>query len=184
MTPAQQRRKAQNRAAQRASRERKERKVKELEAEVAALKNQTSAVASENESLKASLQQVETENKILKATSSSSHTPPAVEHTGPLHYTPVDQNNFYSNVLQPHNNKELSHRIVKDVDGGRLLAAAATWDFIMEHELVKAGMVNIQMVSDLIKPQAKCDGMGPVFAESTIVEAIRQSVGHGDDDTL
>jgi len=61
-----QKRKAQNRAAQRAFRERKERHVKELEAKVAELEQMTQKVADENNRLKNKLQTLESENAMLK----------------------------------------------------------------------------------------------------------------------
>ena len=68
------------------------------------------------------------------------------------------------------------------VSGGRLLAAAASWDFIVSHPLVKQGVVDIPAVSEKLKSQAKCDGQGPVFAEGDIVTAIERSVvGDGDE---
>ncbi|KIH94660.1 bzip transcription factor [Sporothrix brasiliensis 5110] len=97
MTPAQSRRKAQNRAAyvlyvsplsrndvllkeicmlmftenrQRAFRERKERHVKDLETKLANLEASQNKAVSENEKLKRDLQKVSTENEILRATSS------------------------------------------------------------------------------------------------------------------
>lgn len=156
--------------------------MKELEAQVAALKQSESTMASDLEAMKVSLHRATTENEILRATSSKS--PPPVENTGPYGYTPKDQNRFFSNVLHAHDNKIPSHRITEDTDGGRLLAAASAWDFIIEHELVKSGRVDVQMVSEKLKTQAKCDGMGPVFAERAIIEAIEQSVGGGSGDLL
>ncbi|CAA9965384.1 bZIP transcription factor [Pyrenophora teres f. maculata] len=97
LTPAQSRRKAQNRAAyvlcsaylfllsiaypnyiicsQRAFRERKERHVKELETKLSALESSTHSLQSDNERLKAALARARTENEILRAT--SGHSPAA-----------------------------------------------------------------------------------------------------------
>ena len=165
---------------QRAFRERKERHVKELEAQVAELEAAKQSVAAENATLKASLHRATTENEILKATSTSLPAP-QITSTGPQFYTPTDQSQFYSNVLDGHDQKFPSHRIVQDSDGGRLLAAAAAWDFIMEHPDVKAGRVDVQGVSEILKSQAKCDGQGPVFAEKAIVMAIQDSMGMDSD---
>lgn len=136
-----------------------------------------------------------TENEILRATSSvaSSHnhshfsngrhhrsaSPPVT--TGPTEYRPTD---FYSDVLQDHANKIPSHRIIIGADGERLLAAGATWDYIITHELFKRGLVDVGSVSEQLKGKARCDGQGPVFPESAIREAIEQSVAGGSDDLL
>ncbi|KAJ4420849.1 AP-1-like transcription factor [Neurospora sp. IMI 360204] len=191
LTPAQSRRKAQNRAAQRAFRERKERHVKELENRLQQLEEEAQLTRSENEKLKQDLQKISTENEILRATSlaaagaavvgsplGSAGTPMT---TGPMSYKPTD---FYSNLLENHNEKTPSHRVVKSENGERLLAAGAAWDLMQSHELFKRGLVDIQAVSELLKGQAKCDGQGPVFEERAIVEAIEQSVASGSDELL
>ncbi|KAI1658722.1 hypothetical protein F4813DRAFT_388488 [Daldinia decipiens] len=185
LTPAQSRRKAQNRAAQRAFRERKERHVKDLEAKLASLEAQQHQTASENEKLKRDLQKMSTENEILRATSNvhaqnGSLSPPAPTTTGPMQYNPTD---FYSDLLQNHTNKTPSHRIVES-GGERLLAAGATWDYIINHELFKQGRVDVGDVSLRLKSQAKCDGQGPVFEERVILQAIVESVASGSDELL
>ncbi|RYP23684.1 hypothetical protein DL765_000980 [Monosporascus sp. GIB2] len=188
LTPAQSRRKAQNRAAQRAFRERKERHVKDLEAKLASLEAAQSQTASENEKLKRDLQKISTENEILRATSSiqaqrGSMSPPGgvPTTTGPMEYNPTD---FYSDLLANHTNKTPSHRIVESESGERLLAAGATWDLIINHELFRKGMVDVADVSERLKPQAKCDGQGPVFEERAVLQAIEQSVASGSDELL
>ncbi|GFP53173.1 fluconazole resistance protein 3 [Trichoderma asperellum] len=185
LTPAQSRRKAQNRAAQRAFRERKERHVKDLESKLANLEAAQKEAATENERLRRDLQRMSTENEILRATSAmnqnnGSHSPEPLT-TGPMTYTPTD---FYTNVLQGHNNKFPSHRIVTSDDGHRLLAAGAAWDFILAHPLYKRGLVDVSQVAERMKRLAKCDGQGPVFSEGDIIHAIEQSVASGSDDLL
>jgi len=61
-----QKRKAQNRAAQRAFRERKERHLKDLQAKTVELEEVTSKMTEENNQLKARLQALEMENSALK----------------------------------------------------------------------------------------------------------------------
>ncbi|KAH6706315.1 hypothetical protein BKA61DRAFT_137583 [Leptodontidium sp. MPI-SDFR-AT-0119] len=182
MTPAQSRRKAQNRAAQRAFRERKERHVKDLEAKLAALEKNSANVAEENERLKLQLQKAATENEILKAT--SAHPRGGSEplpNAGPMRYSPTD---FYTEVLYAHDNKTPSHRIVTSDSGERLLAAGATWDYIIKHPLYIRGLVDIGDISDRLKKVAKCDGQGPVFEERAILDAIESSVASGSDELL
>ncbi|KAL2260739.1 hypothetical protein VTK26DRAFT_5172 [Humicola hyalothermophila] len=189
LTPAQSRRKAQNRAAQRAFRERKERHVKDLENRLQQLEQAQQEAMSENERLKRDLQKVSTENEILRATSmvataanaGSPASNAAPTTTGPMTYNPTD---FYSNVLEGHENKFPSHRVVTNDSGERLLAAGAAWEFIVNHELFKRGLVDIGQVSERLRPLAKCDGQGPVFAESAIVRIIQESVASGSDELL
>ncbi|KAI0130088.1 bZIP transcription factor [Xylariales sp. AK1849] len=187
MTPAQSRRKAQNRAAQRAFRERKERHVKDLEAKLASLEAAQQQTSTENEKLKRDLQKMSTENEILRATSSMTQNgsiSPASNvllTTGPMRFSPTD---FYSDLLANHTNKTPSHRVVESESGERLMAAGATWDLIVNHELFKRGLVDVGDVSERLRSKAKCDGQGPVFEESVILHAITQSVASGSDELL
>ncbi|KAI1851909.1 hypothetical protein JX265_008285 [Neoarthrinium moseri] len=187
MTPAQSRRKAQNRAAQRAFRERKERHVKELEAKVASLEAAQQQTSTENQKLKRDLQKMSTENEILRATSTMSQNgsaspasnPPTT--TGPMRFNPTD---FYSDLLANHTNKTPSHRVVESEGGEKLYAAGATWDLIINHDLFKKGLVDVGDVSERLKSKARCDGQGPVFEESAIFQAIEESVASGSDELL
>lgn len=159
--------------------------MKDLEAKLAHMEAAQQQASVENERLKRDLQKISTENEILRATSSSngngsSHSPEPTT-TGPMKYNPTD---FYSNVLQGHQNKFPSHRIVTSDDGERLLAAGATWDFIINHDLYKRGMVDVGDVSERLKSCARCDGQGPVFSEQSIIFAMEQSVASGSDDLL
>jgi len=184
MTPAQSRRKAQNRAAQRAFRERKERHVKDLETKIATMEKNSAFVAEENERLKRDLQRAATENEILKATSahSSRGLSEPLPTAGPMQYSPTD---FYSEVLYAHDNKTPSHRITTSEETGeRLLAAGATWDYIIAHPSYERGLVDVGDVSERLKKVAKCDGQGPVFEEKDIVHAIEMSVASGNDELL
>lgn len=143
----------------------------------------------ENERLKREMQKVNTENEILRATASlqsaggdphgSNGNPPLM--AGPMSYNPTD---FYTNVLENHKNKTPSHRIVTSDAGEKLLAAGATWDLIVNHDLFKRGLVDIADVSERLKSQAKCDGQGPVFEERAILQAIEQSAASGRDELL
>jgi hypothetical protein len=69
-------------------------------------------------------------------------------------------------------------------DGEKLLAAGATWDLIINHELFRRGVVDVARVSDRLKHLAKCDGQGPVFEEKAIIAAIEQSADAGSDELI
>lgn len=166
---------------QRAFRERKERHVKDLEAKLAALEKNSLSISEENERLKLQLQKTATENEILKATSAMPSASPVLSNAAPLQYKPTD---FYTDLLQPHDNKTPSHRIVLSEKGERLLAAGATWDYIIQHPLFIKGYVDVGHVSERLKGVAKCDGQGPVFEESAILDAIEKSVASGSDELL
>lgn len=175
---------------QRAFRERKERHVKDLEAKLAELEATSQQTMTENERLKREMQKVNTENEILRATASLQGAggggSPGTNGSAPLMAGPMSYNprDFYTNVLENHDNKTPSHRIVTSDAGEKLLAAGATWDLIVNHDLFKRGLVDVGDVSDRLKSQAKCDGQGPVFEERAILQAIEQSAASGSDELL
>lgn len=196
LTPAQSRRKEQNRQAQRAFRERKEKAFKDLEQKLATIEASSSTIMNENELLKQQLQKYQTENEILRATSKmnasaivqAATAAAAANHhddgtdmaVGPMQYNPTD---FYDSLLATHQNKTPSHRIVySPITGERLLGAGATWDMIVSHPLYKQGLVDVQEVCDRLKGGARCDGQGPVFEEGTIMAAIVASAASGKDE--
>ncbi|KAJ5103783.1 hypothetical protein N7532_004312 [Penicillium argentinense] len=200
MTPAQTKRKAQNRAAQRAFRERKERHVKDLEDKVTSLEESSTTLQADNERLKRELAKFATENEILRATShtlnggnnnnaAKEQAEPTV--TGPMKYTPTD---FFSS-LNPKGSgwqrpttgttnprSPQRHRItVCQVTGEKLLDAGETWDFILGHDLFKRGEVDIGDVTERLKGLAQCDGTGPAFRESQVCRAIEDSAAERDE---
>lgn len=65
-----------------------------------------------------------------------------------------------------------------------MLAAGATWDFIIAHPLYKEGKVDVVEVTEMLKGVAKCDGQGPVFEEGEIVKAIENSAIKENDELL
>jgi AP-1-like factor len=95
--------------------------------------------------------------------------------------TPTD---FYIEVLNEHENKKPSHRIVTSMNGERLFAPAATWDYIIKHPLYVRGLVDVGEVSDRLRRIAKHDGQGPVFEERDIIDAIEKSTASGSDEFL
>ncbi|KAL4923656.1 putative bZIP transcription factor (Fcr3) [Aspergillus undulatus] len=200
VTPRQDKRKAQNRAAQRAFRERKERRVRDLEETVSNLQQESSILTADNERLKRELVRFETENEILRATSASTNKPPpnnststdpSTDHarthdsneptqTGPMVYSPTD---FYSDLVPAGQSVRL-HRVTYCKESGeRLFDAGATWDIIQGHEAFKRGLVDVAGVTRRLKTAAQCDGQGPAFREAQIRQAIEESLV-GDVDGL
>ncbi|EED20183.1 bZIP transcription factor (Fcr3), putative [Talaromyces stipitatus ATCC 10500] len=206
-TPAQDRRKAQNRAAQRAFRERKERRVKELEQKLTDLQAQSMTLHADNERLKRELAKVATENEILRATSStgeainddtnnrSNHNSPIDDDSnkaasssttaiinGPKGWAALDVRKQYAADYKTGN---LPHRVVLSAENGeRLLDTKATWDLIQNHPLFQKGLVDIGDVCERLKPFTKCDGQGPVFEEGRVRKVIEESVACGNDELI
>jgi hypothetical protein len=193
LTPAQSRRKAQNRAAQRAFRERKERHVKELETKLSALESSTHSLQSDNERLKAALQRARTENEILRATSGhspSASRPVSASYPSPGAHLPLEDDEERD---VDYNVESLTNGTVVNTAGrehsrrkakGREVPAAQAWDLIQSHTLVKQGLVDVADVCERLKGKTKCDGHGPVFEESTIWQAVEESRRCGGDELI
>ncbi|KAH7067074.1 hypothetical protein FB567DRAFT_509476 [Paraphoma chrysanthemicola] len=193
LTPAQSRRKAQNRAAQRAFRERKERHVKDLESKLSALESSTHSLQSDNERLKLALQRARTENEILRATSGqspSSSRPVSVSYPSPGAHLPLEDDKDDDYNVQSLSNGSVVNAADKDHAAsrrrtkGKDVPASQAWDLIQSHPLVKQGLVDIADVCERLKGAAKCDGQGPVYEESTIWQAIEESRRSGGDELI
>jgi len=152
--------------------------TRELEARLAAIELSQLTLNAENDRLRRDLERLAVERKIMEAVS----TPPIRDVTNrPMAYNPVG---FYENLLRMQSIKAPSHRIVSDDEGSLLLAAGATWDLIVRHDLFKLGLVDIADVSERLKGKARSDGQGPVFAERDILVAIEQSVASTADELV
>ncbi|KAF2271188.1 hypothetical protein CC78DRAFT_506762 [Lojkania enalia] len=195
LTPAQSRRKAQNRAAQRAFRERKERHVRDLEAKLSALESSTHSLQSDNERLKLALQRARTENEILRATSGhhspTSSRPVSASYPSPgAHLLDDDgrDDEKYNVQTFPNgsvvNTADKEHAASRRKTKGKEIPASQTWDLIQSHPLVKQGLVDIADVCERLKGAAKCDGHGPVFEESTIWQAVEEARRSGGDELI
>ncbi|KAH7057382.1 hypothetical protein B0J12DRAFT_738166 [Macrophomina phaseolina] len=211
LTPAQSRRKAQNRAAQRAFRERKERHVRELEEKLRALENSTHSLQSDNERLKLLLQRAKTENEILRATRASSR-PGSPGSSGDGSGMEIDvERDPYTTVSaagpgagagsasssvgsRASGSGSPSERGGQRAAAGQhgasrartvhLLGASQTWDLIQSHPLVRSGAVDVADVCERLRTAARCDGQGPVFEEAVIYRVIEEESSRGGGDAL
>jgi len=192
LTPAQSRRKAQNRAAQRAFRERKERHVKDLEAKLSVLESSATSLATDNQRLKLALQRAKTENEILRASTGSAARLPRTYSPTPLAEEDYHNEDDAADGDGVDGVAYSTYRRGSDAtvhgknkpDGGALLSSAATWDYIVEHPLVKSGQVDIADVCERLKRAALCDGGGPVFAEKEVRRAVEVSRRGGGDELI
>ncbi|KAK4972592.1 hypothetical protein LTR66_011275 [Elasticomyces elasticus] len=189
-TPAQSRRKAQNRAAQRAFRERKERRVRELEAKLSHLSSTTTSLESDNKRLKRLLQRAQTENEVLRASSASSPTNSAlatVDDAG-LDLSPAalsEESNFDATAASNGMSKKSKYDTARDRGVAvRMLSASATWDLLQSHPLCQSGSVDVGEVCERLKRLARCEGVGPVFDEEEVRRVIEDVGRSGGDELL
>jgi len=184
LTSAQIRRKAQNRAAQRAFRERKERHVKELETQLSDLRNTTTSLATDNQRLKLLLQKAMTENEMLRATSGSRRPAPFLlfpEESGG-HENGHHGHHEDGKSDGDHGSGEGPDRHDSTRQNGRtVITQNAVWDFLIDHPLIRGGHVDIQDAWDRVKRTVKNGVDGPVYIEGDVKTAIERSRKGGGD---
>lgn len=144
--------------------------------------------------MKLALQRARTENEILRATTGHSPTssrPASVSYPSPGAHLPLEDEALGPDYhVQPlHNGSVVNaagrhHPPSQRTPKGREIPASQTWDFIQAHPLVQKGFVDVADVFERLKGQAKCDGHGPVFEESTIAQAIEESRCSGGDELI
>ncbi|KAK3621251.1 hypothetical protein LTR56_022912 [Elasticomyces elasticus] len=186
LTPAQSRRKAQNRAAQQAFRERKERHVRDLEANLNLLIRTTSSLQSDNERLKRMLQRVQTQNEMLRATVSfsptSNHIQSFVDDPRLLPHSDRQSKRPKVSAEEPHlDAARLTKGLLSTTSASpgnygsltgrdsQMLSASATLDLLQSHPLHLSGAVDIRDVCERLKKMAKYDDE----SASTILSAHR-----------
>ncbi|KAK7537299.1 uncharacterized protein J3D65DRAFT_667967 [Phyllosticta citribraziliensis] len=157
LTPAQSRRKAQNRAAQRAFRERKERH-RQRAAEAAAAAGQDGKRDSARDAVTVVTGKVPQDD--------DHHKPPDTAGLGPG-----------ATILS-------RIPIVGAASTGHHLGAKETWDLIQAHPAVRQGAVDVADVCERLRGAARCNGQGPVFEEDFVWRAIEESARAGSADEL
>ncbi|EGE84986.1 BZIP transcription factor, variant [Blastomyces dermatitidis ATCC 18188] len=187
LTPAQSRRKEQNRAAQRAFRERKERRVRDLEQELNQYKSNYSSLMEDHRSLKRQIEKVATENEILRATSNS-NAQGSIADYGPNRVpTPTGLLRNLSDYSScSGNKKELASRTLSGngKSGQKLLDASATWDLIVRHLSSRGVKLDIQDIYDRLKSHTLPDGKGLVVDEAHVLQVIEESAAAGSDELI
>lgn len=171
-------RKAQNRAAQRAFRERKEQRVRDLEQRLGESESEKLRLASENERLKKENTVIATENQVLMATTDRSGMVNPVSRAPLRAQFPVHK--FTTALLADHDPKPLptdrpSFVVYEKHMGDTMLGSGAVWEQIMEAPDHDA--VDIEFVMDFLKGKEVCDGFGPVFRLQDVKMGIMLSRG-------
>lgn len=204
LTPQQNKRKAQNRAAQRAFRERKERHVKDLEARNSTLQREAIVLQNENDKLRRELARVNAENQILQAKASSIANDPIsflsdsndlvadlLNHESNRDCGGIsnmkaqlgDSSDWMAGVRWPQSKIQLT---TPPADGSEasLLDPGATWDYIQAHEMVKKGLADIGNICEKLKRAARCDGTGPAIQDKEVTTVTQESTDVGEEAKL
>ena len=144
------------------------------------------------------LQRAQTENEILRATASSSptanHPPGFVDDpsllpssrqrkTSALSDEPsFDPTRLANGLLSTESSPDKSG--TSPGSDSHLLSASATWDLLQSHPLYLSGAVDIGEVCERLKKMARCDGMGPMFAEEEVRKVIEEVGRSGGDELI
>lgn len=170
--------KAQNRAAQRAFRERKEAKLKELEEKLIDSERDKQLLLQQMEELKHNNLEVVTENKLLlekKREESQSHQ--FVDgHAPPARFQFPSQTEFIQTAVTGHEAK-LKYPLSTmsyEYDGEQLLTFPASWEYL--HKLSQEQEFDVYSVMQKLKGQEVCHGHGPAYKKSLVDEFVRQSL--------
>lgn len=168
--------------------------MRDLEAKLNALENNTHSLQSDNERLKLALQRARTENEILRATSGH-HSPSSSRRVSASYPSPgallpdeeMEEDGYNVQALSNGsvvNAADRDHPASRHLSKGREVPASQAWDVIMSHPLAKQGLVDVTDVVERLRGMAKCNGHGPVFEESTIWQAIEESRRSGGDELI
>ncbi|CAN6674674.1 hypothetical protein TRVA0_060S00496 [Trichomonascus vanleenenianus] len=160
-------RKAQNRAAQRAFRERKEQKVRELESKLMEAQEEMARLAKENDRLKKENTVMATKQEVLQRHQQRQQQPrqsPAIAS--------FPQDKFFTELLSGHDQSP-QHPSFAEYDNTErhdvMLGAGTVWQKMFE---LGGEDVDVEFVLDYLRDKAHCDGAGPVYRLSQLQQAI------------
>ncbi|KAA8910064.1 hypothetical protein TRICI_004270 [Trichomonascus ciferrii] len=169
-------RKAQNRAAQRAFRERKEKRVKQLEDKLSLAQEERDRLSKENELLRHENMLISQSYQKPRAGAAETAVPKVA--TFPRSAT-IDDETFCNELTEAHGgykSTELKYQVyVRPTDGETLLGAGAIWAKIMEFEDEDEDPIDVEDVIERLRERAVCDGFGPVYRLTDIEQAIKQA---------
>ncbi|KAG7661513.1 FCR3 [[Candida] subhashii] len=177
-------RKAQNRAAQRAFRERKETKLKELEAKLLQSEEERNKLMEELELIRKQNISISTENEILKSNNGHSDSRFAMNHEQHSKFDfPKTQDEFIHGIIEGtnHNLQEQNkNKVYNDTEGHKLLALGAVWDYLQiktEEANLDFSSIDIAAIMDSLKGNEKCHGFGPAYPLDLVNQVVRAHLG-------
>lgn len=168
-------RKAQNRAAQRAFRERKENKLKNLEDQLNKSEADKQMLLEELELIRKKNLAMQTENELLRSSEtgkSSTITPSNFDF-------PKSEKDFIHQILDnQHHHVFVEGKKNKVYDspetGEKVLALGAAWDYLLYRADQENLNLDVVEVMSRLKGQEKCHGYGPAYPISLLDKAIEE----------
>lgn len=173
----QMKRKAQNRAAQRAFRERKETKLKELECKLAESEEEKRRLLSQLNLAKQQNFSILTENEYLKNKSSSEQNLVNKSDDTMNVILPKNQRDFIYGLAGNHQvNNDTINKVYEnpEVPGKKLLAVGAVWDYLQlkSQESEKYENLDILEIMGCLKGNERCHGYGPAYPLELVEQVV------------
>lgn len=173
----QMKRKAQNRAAQRAFRERKETKLKELECKLAESEEEKRRLLSQLNLAKQQNFSILTENEYLKNRSSSEQNLVNKSDDTMNVILPKNQRDFIYGLAGNHQvNNDTINKVYEnpEVPGKKLLAVGAVWDYLQlkSQESEKYENLDILEIMGCLKGNERCHGYGPAYPLELVEQVV------------
>lgn len=177
-------RKAQNRAAQRAFRERKETKLKDLEAKLLQSEDERQKLLQELQSIKQQNISMASENELLRLDKGPGSTAGNGDGYGiPVvnRFTfPQNQREFIQGIMKGSEhqiNGETVNKVYDSPDhpGHKVLAVGAVWDYLqIKVEEEDYENLDIVEVMERLRGNERCHGYGPAYPLQLVNEVIEQ----------
>jgi hypothetical protein len=166
---------------QRAFRARKERHVKDLEKKLSEIESSATALASDNQRLKLALQRLMTENDILRSTSASGRSQRMGKKPAAAGKSPGGDGDKGEAPAEPTamGQSPKVRGMGDKAASSCILSMSDAWDFLIEHPLVKDGLVDITDASNRLRRAAKPGPHGPVFRKGEAQAAVEGSKRSG-----
>jgi AP-1-like transcription factor len=159
--------------------------VKELEKKLSEIESSATTLASDNQRLKLALQRLMTENEILRSTSASGRPGPQRMGKKPAPAESLqdkDGEKGKAPAEPPAVGQSPKVRGLGDkTAASSILSMSDAWDFLIEHPLVKEGLVDITDASYRLRRTAKAGPYGPVFRKAEAQTAVKGSKRSGGD---
>ncbi|SCV01441.1 LAME_0G16248g1_1 [Lachancea meyersii CBS 8951] len=165
------RKKAQNRAAQKAFRERKEARLKELETKLSSSERDRQALLKELEDLKKHNLEITTENRLLRSKTESNSAQSVRAEPAKYHFP--SQREFIRATSGDHSIDSLDELASTSYERGgeKLLTLPATWEYL--HELSKNNEFDVYSVMENLRGQEVCHGYGPAYRQDVVDNIVR-----------
>ncbi|AAS50788.1 ABR018Cp [Eremothecium gossypii ATCC 10895] len=152
--------KAQNRAAQKAFRERKEARLRELEQKLKESEQNRDALFREVEQLKRENQVINNENRMLLQRTTNNPSAGAAE--GPEKFTFPAKDTAISDPTEGGQKQGIQYF----AGGKKLLTVPATWEYL--HKISLQRDIDVYYIMQLLKGAEVCHGFGPAYPRELI----------------